>query len=744
MSIEAINRIEPNGSTALHVAAYRGYEEIVDLLLQNGASNTIINKYNLTPLDEAKTDRIKQLIRRRPNKTRFVSESVEWIRSTNDADFQAHEYLEKLETYGKDPKFYQLIEYIKQNYLEKDLQDIDDIDIIKKFFDMAIKKKDPVYLLKAYTAETGFYSAVNIDLARIEPENLIATENLSRAYYIGIIARHPKLEPLSFTGVTYRGMMISNEDIKQYKKGTRILTKTFSSSSKEIENFVTPAAAFAGMLSPPPMNEELEPIDYFYSMFDRKSITLLTDQSNLYSVQTNPNKPARISEVEMVHFIGVLIMTGIYCFPEQRFFWMNTSRVESISSVMSRDRFLEIKKYLHVVDNSKQLNRTDPNFDRAHKVRPLLNIVKENFREIEKEEKLSVDEQIIPFKGKSIMKQHMPSKPNRWGYKMFLLAGGESGICYDFIFYTGKSDKPEYGFCTNIVLDLRETVPQAINHKVYCDNYFTTIRLHVELKKVGTYVVGTVRPNRLTDLIMKNGKELSSKGRGAMDHRVAEVDGVALCVPRWYDNNVVNCLSTLHGCEPVNSVERWSSKQKKHIQIVRPHVVKAYNQHMGGVDLMDMLISLHRIDCRSKKYYTKIIFHLIDLCIVNGWLLYRCHCFQLNIQKKNIMSLLAFRIKIADALLKSVPATPPVKRGRPSLDSISNENNPMITTRVVPSSVPTTSVRLDKFDHWSVHKSKGRCRNPGCSGYTRISCSKCLQRLCLTDNSNCFIDYHHS
>ncbi|CAF4667738.1 unnamed protein product, partial [Didymodactylos carnosus] len=94
-----------------------------------------------------------------------------------------------------------------------------------------------------------------------------------------------------------------------------------------------------------------------------------------------------------------------------------------------------IRKCLHVVDNSNQLDRNDPNYDRAHKVRPLLNIVKNNFRKIEKEEKLSVDEQIIPFKGKSIMKQHMPNKPHRWGYKMFLLAGGESGICYDFLFY---------------------------------------------------------------------------------------------------------------------------------------------------------------------------------------------------------------------------------------------------------------------------------------------------------------------
>ncbi|CAF5049432.1 unnamed protein product [Rotaria sp. Silwood1] len=200
MSLEEINQMEPNGSTALHVAAYRGHEKIVELLLQKGACYSTVNKYNCTPLDEAKTDRIKQLIRRRMNTARFVSDaSIEWILSTNDADFQASEYWEKLKTYGTDSQFYQLITYIKKNYLEKDLQDIDGINTIKQYFDMAINEKDPVYLLQAYTAETGFYSTLNVHLAQLQLENLTAKENISRAYYIGIIARHPKLKTFSST-----------------------------------------------------------------------------------------------------------------------------------------------------------------------------------------------------------------------------------------------------------------------------------------------------------------------------------------------------------------------------------------------------------------------------------------------------------------------------------------------------------------------------------------------------------------
>ncbi len=64
---------------------------------------------------------------------------------------------------------------------------------------------------------------------------------------------------------------------------------------------------------------------------------------------------------------------------------MNATRVESISSVISRDRFLQIKKNMNVVDNSRQPNSNDPNADLAYKVRPLLNIVKEHFRTIPKE-----------------------------------------------------------------------------------------------------------------------------------------------------------------------------------------------------------------------------------------------------------------------------------------------------------------------------------------------------------------------
>ena len=44
---------------------------------------------------------------------------------------------------------------------------------------------------------------------------------------------------------------------------------------------------------------------------------------------------------------------------------------------------------------------------------------------------LCVDEQIVLFKGNSGIKQYMPNKPHKWGYKFFVLADSK-GMTYDF------------------------------------------------------------------------------------------------------------------------------------------------------------------------------------------------------------------------------------------------------------------------------------------------------------------------
>ena len=64
MTARQVNRVEEsNNSTALHAATYYGHKDVVQRLLEIGASNYTRNGYGKTPEQEAPTDEIKKLFK---------------------------------------------------------------------------------------------------------------------------------------------------------------------------------------------------------------------------------------------------------------------------------------------------------------------------------------------------------------------------------------------------------------------------------------------------------------------------------------------------------------------------------------------------------------------------------------------------------------------------------------------------------------------------------------------------------
>ena len=109
--------------------------------------------------------------------------------------------------------------------------------------------------------------------------------------------------------------------------------------------FVLPTSKFTGNFPTPPTYSELEPIDYFYSMFGKESLDMLKDQSNMHSVQVNPNRPMNIFDTDILQFIGIFDhFRQCTHFHNNVFYWMDGTRVQSIVLAMSRDRFLINKK----------------------------------------------------------------------------------------------------------------------------------------------------------------------------------------------------------------------------------------------------------------------------------------------------------------------------------------------------------------------------------------------------------------
>ena len=108
------------------------------------------------------------------------------------------------------------------------------------------------------------------------------------------------------------------------------------------------------------------------------------------------------------------------------------------------------------------------------------------------------------------------------------------------------------------------------------------------------------------------------KQRGEMDECVSS-DGT-LSLVKWSDNNIVHILSSAYNAGGGHEVLRWNkdSKSKKYVNC--PSTIIYHNKSMGGVDLLDYLLSLYRIHIKSKMRTLRVIFNFVDLCVVVSWL----------------------------------------------------------------------------------------------------------------------------
>jgi len=76
---------------------------------------------------------------------------------------------------------------------------------------------------------------------------------------------------------------------------------------------------------------------------------------------------------------------------------------------MTRNRVYDMNKYMHFNNNTKAVqNRDDTQHERFDKVRPILSMLRlsASWARI----KMSIDEQMIPYKDKNSLRQNLPPK----------------------------------------------------------------------------------------------------------------------------------------------------------------------------------------------------------------------------------------------------------------------------------------------------------------------------------------------
>ena len=155
-------------------------------------------------------------------------------------------------------------------------------------------------------------------------------------------------------------------------------------------------------------------------------------------------------------------------------------------------------------------------------------------------QQVSIDECMVPFKGRLAMKQYYKEKPVKWGIKVWMLADSTNGFCYNFEVYVGKienEDKnPKLGLASKVVLDLMKPIYHKGYH-LYTDRFFTSVTLLYYLQKRGTYACGTTMTNRKffprVEVACKD-KDLQ---QGQSDW-VMDQDGTGILATIWKDKHL--------------------------------------------------------------------------------------------------------------------------------------------------------------------------------------------------------------
>ncbi|XP_045505807.1 piggyBac transposable element-derived protein 3-like [Colias croceus] len=491
------------------------------------------------------------------------------------------------------------------------------------------------------------------------------------------------------------------------------------------------------------------PYQFFTYFFTNEFLESIVQESNLYATQQQPNRLETYTVEDLRKYLGIITFMSVYHYPNIRSYWGKFG-FGPIRDTMPVNKFEKIRRVLHFNDNSKHLPVDHPDHDKLHKLRPVITHLNEKFSSVTIDQRLSIDEQMCATKIGHFLKQYMPNKPHKWGFKLFALCS-LLGYSYNFIIYAGKDkdderlpSEPEIGVVGQTVMRLLRVVPKQKNHIVYFDNYYTSLPLMYHLATEGIHSLGTIQRNRLgktCKLPHKQDVMKSSIPRGTYEEYVTNFENVDISAVSWKDNKQVVLASTYVGAEPVETIHRYDKKLKRKIEIACPKLVKEYNAHMGGVDLMDSHLGRYRIRIKSRKWYMRIFYHLLDLTIINAWILYRKVMGQRGKASKDIMNLADFRSELADTLCKY---STPIPRGRPRSTSTTAAGPPPKIRKGKPCQVlPPNDVILDGVGHEQIRTpNRMRCMFPACNLKTVIMCAKCKVHLCAKKSKDCFNDLH--
>jgi hypothetical protein len=405
---------------------------------------------------------------------------------------------------------------------------------------------------------------------------------------------------------------------------------------------------------------------------------------------------------ELYAFLGVHLFMGIDRLPRTEMYWGQTFGHPLITSLFSRDRFKQLLRFFRVAEPDDDAAERDPLPHIASLAVKLNASFAANYHP---SQPLALDEAMAAFKGRSPIKQYIPSKPHKWGYKIYCLSSDDYLLHFEV--YAGAERRSEEGATFDTVMRMTRGYEDK-GHVLYVDNWFTSPAVLDALKQRGIRCCGSVRRNRRG---MPHIPEADVRALRRGEWTTRQKNDTILAV--WKDQKVVWLL--YNHCSPneTASLDRWSEAGNK-ISVGCPKAIRDYFFNARSVDVLSQLHYAYAPGRKSMRSWPRLAWWLLDMCIVNAfklWSIGRDHPSQLD-----------FRIQLMHQLLEQLPADQKPRRAgkRPNpADSPAKDHYPERS-------------ELERDCVQCSQQSTQRKRS-------RIICAKCCVHLCVGD---CFSKYH--
>ena len=378
------------------------------------------------------------------------------------------------------------------------------------------------------------------------------------------------------------------------------------------QNVKTPYEFFSLFFSES-YNKELASFTNKYAAFRKKkyfdNISKNLEQSELQLTL----KWRDINETDIEKFIASYIIFGLYKLPTLQDHFSTQSMIKSpATELTSAWRNKIMSSFFHASEcDAKRKDKIMP------AIRHIMSISQKYYYP---STGVSIDERMVSYQGRSDYLYYCQAKPTKWGFKPYVLADYKSGYTYGMNVLENidtSEDGKMYNLVKGLMNDLKENNKSNYSpHILATDGLYSSEKLLLE---DDFKFIGAIRPGR----IKSNHRQImKSIKRGTFEYYYKYENDDFQVLTKYMDSKLLFLISNFIDTNRLCTKSRWSRKLQQYIEISFPEIVKVYQILMKGVDISNQLISYYEIDIRMKKWWKRLFNHLIDIAVVNSYILY--------------------------------------------------------------------------------------------------------------------------